>query len=54
MLIRDENYSRQNGLTRQIANPEKITAAKRAADLILGRENLAIRFIGYSQGSMNV
>ncbi len=34
-----------NGLTCPIANPEKITAAVRAADLILGRDDYAVRFI---------
>ena len=33
------------GLTCPIANPEKITAAVRAADLVLGRDDFAIRFI---------
>jgi 5-methyltetrahydrofolate--homocysteine methyltransferase len=37
------------GLTCPIANPEKITAAVRAADLVLGRDDFAIRFIGCSQ-----
>ena len=44
----------RNGLTCPIANPEKITAAVRAADLILGRDDFAIRFIEYSQSSINV
>jgi 5-methyltetrahydrofolate--homocysteine methyltransferase len=44
----------RNGLTCPIANPEKITAAVRAADLILGRDDFAMRFIEYSQGSINV
>jgi 5-methyltetrahydrofolate--homocysteine methyltransferase len=35
----------QAGLTCPIANPEKITAAVRAADLILGRDDFAMRFI---------
>jgi len=34
-----------NGLTCPIANPEKITAAVRATDLILGRDDYAIRFV---------
>lgn len=38
-----------NGLTCPIANPEKITAAVRAADLVLGRDDYAIRFIECSQ-----
>lgn len=33
------------GLTCPIANPEKITAAVRATDLVLGRDDFAIRFI---------
>jgi 5-methyltetrahydrofolate--homocysteine methyltransferase len=33
------------GLTCPIANPEKITAAVRAADLVLGRDEFAMRFI---------
>jgi 5-methyltetrahydrofolate--homocysteine methyltransferase len=38
-----------NGLTCPIANPEKITAAVRATDLVLGRDDFAMRFIEYSQ-----
>ena len=34
-----------NGLTCPIANPEKITATVRAADLILGRDDYAVRFV---------
>jgi 5-methyltetrahydrofolate--homocysteine methyltransferase len=34
-----------NGLTCPIANPEKITAAVRATDLILGRDDYAVRFL---------
>ena len=34
-----------NGLTCPIANPEKITAIVRATDLILGRDDYAIRFV---------
>ncbi len=34
-----------NGLTCPIANPEKITATVRATDLILGRDDYAIRFV---------
>ncbi len=33
------------GLTCPIANPEKITSAVRAADLILGRDDFALRFV---------
>jgi hypothetical protein len=39
----------RNGLTCPITNPEKITAAVRAADLVLGRDDFAMRFIEYSQ-----
>jgi 5-methyltetrahydrofolate--homocysteine methyltransferase len=35
----------QNGLTCPIANPEKITAMVRATDLILGRDDYAVRFV---------
>ena len=38
-----------NGLTCPIANPEKITSAIRAADLILNRDDFAMRFIEYFQ-----
>ncbi|MCX6328806.1 MAG: dihydropteroate synthase [Bacteroidia bacterium] len=38
-----------NGLTCPIANPEKITAAIRAADLVLGRDDFAVRFVEYFQ-----
>jgi 5-methyltetrahydrofolate--homocysteine methyltransferase len=38
-----------NGLTCPIANPEKITAAVRATDLILGRDDYAMRFVEYFQ-----
>ena len=41
-----------NGLTCPIANPEKITATVRAADLILGRDAYAIRFIENFQANM--
>ena len=41
-----------NGLTCPIANPEKITATIRAADLILGRDAYAMRFVENFQGSM--
>jgi 5-methyltetrahydrofolate--homocysteine methyltransferase len=37
------------GLTCPIANPEKITAAVRAADLVLGRDDFAVRFVEYFQ-----
>lgn len=38
-----------NGLTCPIANPEKIAAAVRATDLVLGRDDFALRFIEYFQ-----
>lgn len=41
-----------NGLTCPIANPEKIAATVRAADLILGRDAYAIRFVENFQGKM--
>ena len=37
------------GLTCPIANPQKITMAVRAADLVLGRDDYAMRFIECSQ-----
>jgi len=41
----------REGLTCPIANPEKITAAVRATDLVLGRDDYAMRFIEYAQGT---
>jgi len=38
-----------NGLTCPIANPEKITSAVRATDLVLGRDDFAVRFVEYFQ-----
>jgi 5-methyltetrahydrofolate--homocysteine methyltransferase len=38
-----------NGLTCPIANPERITAMVRAADLVLGRDDYAVRFVDYFQ-----
>jgi 5-methyltetrahydrofolate--homocysteine methyltransferase len=38
-----------NGLTCPIANPEKITVMVRAADLVLGRDDFAVRFVEYFQ-----
>jgi 5-methyltetrahydrofolate--homocysteine methyltransferase len=38
----------KSGITCPIANPEKITAAVRATDLVLGRDDYAMRFIEYS------
>jgi 5-methyltetrahydrofolate--homocysteine methyltransferase len=40
-----------NGLTCPIANPEKITAAVRATDLILGRDDYAVRFVEHFRGT---
>jgi 5-methyltetrahydrofolate--homocysteine methyltransferase len=37
------------GITCPIANPEKITSAVRATDLILGRDDFAVRFVEYFQ-----
>ncbi len=34
-----------NGLTCPISNPEKIAAVIRATDLILGRDDFAMRFV---------
>lgn len=38
-----------NGLTCPIANPEKITSIVRATDLVLGRDDYAVRFVEYCQ-----
>lgn len=38
-----------NGLTCPIANPEKITDAVRSADLALGRDDFAVRYVEYFQ-----
>jgi 5-methyltetrahydrofolate--homocysteine methyltransferase len=38
-----------NGVTCPIANPEKITASVRATDLVLGRDDYAVRFVEYFQ-----
>jgi 5-methyltetrahydrofolate--homocysteine methyltransferase len=38
-----------NGLTCPIANPEKIAVTVRAADLILGRDDFAIRYVEIAQ-----
>jgi len=38
-----------NGLTCPIANPEKVTSIVRAADLVLGRDDFAVRFVEYFQ-----
>lgn len=41
-----------NGLTCPIANPEKITGLVRAADLVLSRDEYAIRFIEHYQTAL--
>jgi 5-methyltetrahydrofolate--homocysteine methyltransferase len=41
-----------NGLTCPIANPEKITSTVRAADLALGRDDFAVRYVEYFQDKM--
>jgi 5-methyltetrahydrofolate--homocysteine methyltransferase len=41
-----------NGLTCPIANPERIAAAVRASDLVLGRDDFAIRFVEHFQSRM--
>ena len=38
-----------SGLTCPIANPERITAMVRATDLVLGRDDFAVRFVEYFQ-----
>jgi 5-methyltetrahydrofolate--homocysteine methyltransferase len=40
-----------NGLTCPIANPEKIATTVRATDLLLGRDDYAIRFVEISQAN---
>jgi len=40
------------GLTCPIANPEKITGLVRATDLVLGRDDYAIRFIEHYQATL--
>ena len=40
-----------NGLTCPIANPEKIAAVIRASDLILGRDDFAVRFVEHFQAN---
>jgi len=42
-----------NGLTCPIANPEKIAAAVRATDLVLGRDDYAVRFVENFQAGGN-
>jgi len=41
-----------NGLTCPIANPEKITGLVRATDLVLARDDYAVRFIEYYQNTL--
>jgi 5-methyltetrahydrofolate--homocysteine methyltransferase len=43
----------KNGLTCPIANPEKITSIVRATDLILGRDDYAVRFVEHFQSAGN-
>ena len=43
----------QAGLTCPIANPEKITAAVRAADLVLARDEYAMRFVEHYEITKN-
>lgn len=38
-----------NGLTCPIANPEKIASIVRSADLVLGKDEFAVRFVDYFQ-----
>jgi len=42
-----------NGVTCPIANPEKITAIVRATDLILGRDDYAVRYVENFQSGVN-
>lgn len=42
----------KNGLSCPIANPDKITAAVRATDLILARDDFAMRFVEHYQDSL--
>ena len=42
-----------HGLTCPITNPNKITALVRAADLIRGRDDFAMRFVEYYQSGVN-
>jgi 5-methyltetrahydrofolate--homocysteine methyltransferase len=42
-----------NGLTCPIANPEKITSMVRATDLVLCRDDYAVRFVEYFQNRQN-
>lgn len=41
-----------NGVTCPIANPAKITAAVRAADLLMGRDEFAMRYVEYYQSML--
>jgi 5-methyltetrahydrofolate--homocysteine methyltransferase len=41
-----------NGLTCPIANPEKTSGLVRATDLVLGRDDYAIRFIEHYQSTL--
>jgi len=41
-----------NGLTCPIANPEKIAGLVHATDLVLGRDDYAVRFIEHYQSTL--
>jgi len=45
-------FSILNGLTCAIANPAQMTSVVRAADLLRGRDDYAMRFVEYFQGSL--
>ena len=42
------------GLTCPIANPDKITGFARATDLVLGKDDYAIRFIEHYQATLQL
>jgi len=42
------------GLTCPIANPEKITSAVRATDLVLGRDDFAMRFVEHYESTKQI
>ncbi len=41
-----------HGVSCPIANPAKVTVAARAADLLLGRDDYAMRFVEYYQQNL--
>ncbi len=45
-------FSILNGLTCAIANPAQITSVVRAADLLRGRDDYAMRYVEYFQGNL--